>query len=104
MMVHETNVWCHTDPKTAELTGKTDDGKWLPFVFSMEIVEAIKLSTDDEESPLYNCTTLFTVQSDTFIINTPFAEFSKKFVQYNSLIIMKSDDDVELGGDDDLEL
>ena len=105
MMVHECKVWCHTDAATAELIGKVDDGKWLPFVFSMEIVEAAKLTSDDDDSPLYNRTTIFTVQDQTFIIDTSYEEFSKKFIQYNSLIIMRADDEDDISsGNDDLEL
>jgi hypothetical protein len=105
MMIHQCKVQCHTiDPKTAELTGLEDTGKWLPFIFNMEIVDAAKLSSDDTDSPTYNCTTIFTAQGDTYIIDTPYEEFFKKFEQYNSLIIMKADDDDLGDDDDDLEL
>ena len=104
MMVHKCKVQCHSiDPKTAELTGAEDTGKWLPFIFNMDIIDAAKLSSDETDSPTYNCTTIFTSQGDTFIIDTPYEEFFKKFDQYNAIqIIIKEED--EDGDDDDLEL
>ncbi len=104
MMIHECKVQCHTvDPKTAELTGLEDKGKWLPFIFNMDIIDAAKLSSDEEDSPTYGCTTIFTSQGDTYIIDTPYEEFFKKFNQYNSLqIIIKEEDDED--DDNDLEL
>lgn len=104
MMIHKCKVQCHTiDPKTVELTGLEDKGKWLPFVFNMDVIDAAKLSSDEEDSPTYNCTTVFTSNGDTFIIDTPYEEFLKKFDQYNSIqIIIKEED--EDGDDGDLEL
>lgn len=104
MMIHKCKVQCHTiDPKTVELTGLEDKGKWLPFVFNMDVIDAAKLSSDEEDSPTYNCTTVFTSNGDTFIIDTPYEEFLKKFDQYNSIqIIIKEED--EDGDDEDLEL
>jgi hypothetical protein len=101
MMIHQCKVQCHTvDPKTIELTGLEDTGKWLPFIFNMDIIDAAKLSSDEEDSPTYNCTTIFTTQGDTFIIDTPFEEFFKKFDQYNSIqIFLKEEDDEDSDGD-----
>jgi len=106
MMTHQCKVQCHTiDPKTAELTGLEDTGKWLPFIFNMEMVDAAKLSSDETDSPTYNCTTIFTTQGDTYIIDTPFEEFFKKFDKFNSLqIIVKDEDEDGFSDDDDLEL
>lgn len=103
MMIHKCKVQCHTiDPKTVELTGLEDKGKWLPFVFNMDVIDAAKLSSDEEDSPTYNCTTVFTSNGDTFIIDTPYEEFLKKFDQYNSIqIIIKEEDEED---DEDLEL
>lgn len=85
-MVHECKVQCHTmDVKTVEELGLEDKGKWLPFIFDMDMVEAAKLSSDEEDSPTYNCTSIFTKNGDTFIIDTPPQEFFKKFVEYNDL-------------------
>ena len=104
MMIHKCKVQCHTiDPKTVELTGLEDKGKWLPFVFNMDVIDAAKLSSDEEDSPTYNCTTVFTSNGDTFIIDTPYEEFLKKFDQYNSIqIIIKEEDEDD--DDGDLEL
>lgn len=105
MMIHKCKVQCHTiDPKTVELTGLEDKGKWLPFVFNMDVIDAAKLSSDEEDSPTYNCTTLFTSNGDTFIIDTPYEEFLKKFDQYNSIQIIIKEEDEDGDDDGDLEL
>lgn len=105
MMIHKCKVQCHTiDPKTVELAGLEDKGKWLPFVFNMDVIDAAKLSSDEEDSPTYNCTTVFTSQGDTFIIDTPYEEFLKKFDQYNSIQIIIKEEDEDGDDDGDLEL
>jgi hypothetical protein len=108
MMIHECKVQCHTvDRKTAELTGIEDEGKWLPFIFDMSMVQAAKLSSDEHDSPTYNCTTVFTVDGDTYIIDTPCTEFFKKFKDYNALQIFikdDEDDDPFVDPSNDLEL
>jgi hypothetical protein len=73
------------DIKTAEALGMEDNGKWLPFVFHMDIIDAAKMSSDEVDSPSYNCTTIFTKNGDTFIIDTQHEEFFKKFIEYNTL-------------------
>ena len=106
-MVHQCKVQCHSvDTKTAELTGIEDPGKWLPFSFSMDIIDAAKVASDEEDSPTFNCTTIFTNTGTTFIIDTPYEQFSKKFVEWNTLqfIIRDSDDEGPLDGPDDLDL
>lgn len=101
-MVHECKVQCHSlDIKTLDTLGIEDTGKWLPFIFDMEIVDAAKLSSDDESSPGYNCTTIFTKTGDSYIIDTPAEEFFKKFTEYNNLEFPSPD---EPGSDGDLEL
>jgi len=104
------------DAKTAEELGIKDEGKWLSFVFSMDIITAAKMSSDEEDSPTYNCTSIFTNNGDTFIIDTPYEEFYKKFLDYNSFQIvfkniMPMDDEEDDSnkkegedGGDDLEL
>jgi len=106
MMTHQCKVQCHTmDPTTAELTGLEDKGKWLPFIFNMDIVDGAKLSSDEEDSPTFNCTTIFTTQGDTYIIDTFYEEFFKKFDKFNSLqIIIKDEEDDDFLDDDELEL
>jgi hypothetical protein len=106
-MIHECKVQCHTmDTKTAEDLGIEDKGKWLPFIFSMDIITAAKLSSDEEDSPTYNCTSLFTNSGDTFIIDTPFKDFFKKFTEWNTLQFIIRDDNDSLPPleDDDLDL
>lgn len=104
MMVHKCKVQCHSiDPKTAELTGAEDIGKWLPFIFNMDIIDGAKLSSDETDSPTYNCTTIFTSQGDTYIIDTKYEEFFKKFEQYNAIQIIIQEED-QNDDDGDLEL
>lgn len=110
MMVHQCRVQCHTmDSKTAESLGIEDDGKWMPFIFTMDMIDAAKLTSDEEGAFVYNCTTIFTNTGDTYIIDTPYLEFFKKFAEYNSLrIIFKEDTGLppseDTSEDDDLEL
>lgn len=100
-MIHECNVQCHAvDPKTVELTGVEDSGKWLPFIFHMDIVNLAKLSSDEKDSPTYNCTTIFTTTGDTFIIDTPYSEFFKKFKDYSSFSFLKKSFGEDDGPDD----
>ncbi len=106
-MIHKCKVQCHTiDPKTVELTGMKDSGKWMPFIFFMDMVEAAKMASDEEDSPTYNCTSIFTTQGDTFIIDTNYEVFFKKFAEWNTLQIFIQDK--EDGSDnpygDDLDL
>lgn len=84
-MIHQCNLHCHTiDPVQLENLQITDNGKWLPFTFHMDMVIGVKLTTDDVDDQLFNCTTLFSEQGDTFIIDTPYAKMNKLYVQYHS--------------------
>lgn len=111
-MTHSCKVQCHTmDTKTAEDLGIEDKGKWLPFIFNMDIIDGAKLSSDEKDSVSYNCTTIYTNNGNTFIIDTPYEEFSKKFFEFNTFqIVFKNippSEDLGLGDkedDDDLEL
>jgi hypothetical protein len=62
---------------------ENDFGKWLPFCFHMSVVVACKLSTDEDGLLSFGCTTIFTDNGDTYIIDTPYTEFEEKFIQYN---------------------
>lgn len=107
IMVHQCKVQCHAiDTKTSELTGLEDPGKWLPFIFNMDIIDAAKVASDEEDSATYNCTTIFTNTGSTLIIDTPYEEFAKKFAEYNTLqfIIKDKDNFDDLSDDTDLEL
>lgn len=84
-MIHTCNIHCHTmDLDRADLLGVDDKGKWLPFAFHMDIVVACKQTTDDEDELVYNCTTVFTDHNDTYIIDTPYAEFAALFQLYHT--------------------
>jgi len=77
------------DPKEAEDMNITDKGKWLDFVFLLEDVRSIKLTSDDEGEMTCGCTTLFMKNDDHLIIDTPFEEFEHKFLAYHGV---ESDD------------
>ena len=82
-MIHQCNINCKTmEQGMSESLGIPDPGKWLPFIFDIGMVEAAKLTTDDEDDPLFNCTSIFTMNGDVYIIDTPFKKFSKIFVEY----------------------
>lgn len=95
-MIHECKVQCHSmDIMTAQSLGIEDAGKWLPFIFHMDMVDAAKMSSDDEDSPTYGCTSIFCKSGETYIIDTPYMEFFQKFIEWNSITFEdgKSDDD-----------
>lgn len=84
-MIHECNVNCRSmDLATVESLGIEDPGKWLSFCIDMKYVYGIKLTSDDETDPIFNCTTLYAVDGDTYIIDTPFEEFKKLFITYKN--------------------
>lgn len=84
-MIHTCNIHCHTlDVDKADLMGIEDKGKWLPFAFHLDIVIACKLTTDEEEELVHNCTTIFTDHGDTYIIDTPYTEFQTIFQLYHA--------------------
>lgn len=77
-MIHSCNVHCHSLSTTeVELLGIEDNGKWLPFCFLTSTVVAMKQTTDDEDEPTFNCTTIFMENGETFVIDTPFYTFQK---------------------------
>lgn len=99
-MIHECKIHCHTmDLAKAELMGFIDQGKWLPFAFHMDMVSAIKMTSDDEEEPTYNCTTVFGDAGETYIIDTPYKKFLKIWQDY---VLLNTDDMSEQ--EEDLEL
>ena len=79
MNLHECNIHCHTiHPDQMDLLNIDDDqGKWMPFIFDLDIVVAAKQTSEDEEELVYNATTIFTDHGDTYIIDTPYHEFFK---------------------------
>lgn len=83
-MIHHCNLHCHTiDPVQLENLSIEDNGKWLPFSFHMDMVMAVKLTSDEIDDKLFNCTTLFTEAGDTFIIDTPYKRFSHLYSDYH---------------------
>lgn len=85
-MIHKCKIQCHTiDPGQLDLMGLDEDkGKWLPFAFHMDIVVAIKMSTDEDDQIAYGCTTVFTENGDTYIIDTSYEEFEEIFFSHYS--------------------
>jgi hypothetical protein len=72
------------DPDQADLMGVDDKGKWMPFAIRMDQVVAIKLTSDDEDQPVFGCTTVFTEFGDTYILDTAYTEFETKFLVYHN--------------------
>lgn len=94
-MMHECNLNCHTiDPTKIDVLGIEDEGKWMPFIFHMDMVEAAKLTSDDADSSIYGCTTVFTRNGDAYIIDTPYQEFFKLLKEFN--FEPSSDEDLDL--------
>ena len=96
-MIHECNLNCHSmDPKDIDNLGIEDAGKWMPFIFHMEMVESAKLTSEDVDMATYGCTTIFTKTGDAYIIDTPHKEFFKLFKEYNLEETIDPDSDLEL--------
>jgi hypothetical protein len=76
--------------------GIEDNGKWMPFIFHMDMVEAAKLTSDESPIPTYGCTTIFTRSGDAYIIDTPYQEFFQLFKEYNNSLDDDSSSDLEL--------
>jgi hypothetical protein len=93
-MIYECQVYCHaTESDLMELIGKEDEGKWLPFAFPLRLVEAVKMSTDDDESFVYKCSTVFLESGDTYIIDTKYKEFIRIWKDFVST---SEDDNLDL--------
>lgn len=96
-MIHQCNLNCHTiDPIKMSDLGIEDAGKWMPFMFHMDMVEAAKLTSDDEDLATYGCTTIFTKSGDAYIIDTPYKIFFNLFKEYNAEELLDPDSDLEL--------
>jgi len=83
-MVHKCKVQCHTVSATEmDLLGMKDDGvKWLPFAIDLNVITAIKMSTDEVEEESYNCSSIFTTHGDTFILDTPYHDMVEIWANY----------------------
>lgn len=97
-MLHECNLNCHTiDPTKMSDLGLEDGGKWMPFIFDMDMVEAAKLTSDEEDMSTYGCTTIFTKHGEAYIIDTPYKEFFSLLKSYyDDIDGLNSDDDLNL--------
>lgn len=99
MRIHECNVYCYNQPPDLlELMGKEDaeDGKWLPFAFSMELVDAVKMASDDDTKLTYNRTALFFNGGDTYIIDTPYKKFLNLWKDFIGMADEPGPNDLEL--------
>jgi hypothetical protein len=83
-MIHICNIQCLTmDQEEASLLNIKDKGKWLPFMFKLDIVEAIKLASDEPDALAYEKTSVFTNGGDVYVIDTPFDVFQTIFIKHN---------------------
>lgn len=84
--IHKCKIHCHTiDPTKLDSLNLDDPGKWMPFCFHMDQVIACKLATDEEDLLPFGCTTVFTDNGDTYIIDTPYSEFEQLFINYHNV-------------------
>lgn len=86
-VIHQCNLQCHSmSPDKMDYLGiENDMGRWLPFSFHMDMVNACKMTTDDIDDPAYGLTTVFTDQGDNYIIDTPYSRFLKIFLDYYAI-------------------
>ena len=105
-MVHSCNIYCYSmEAGEASSLGMKDNGKWMPFMFDMDIVDAVKLTSDEEEDFTYNCTTIYTADDNHYVIDTPYSVFSRMFKKYRSFMDLDLSDDGEGNSSpDDLDL
>lgn len=83
-MIHVCNVQCYSmDPETTEALGLIEKTTWLPFAFHMDIVLAVKKTTEDPDERSFNCTTIFTELNDTYVLDTPYDQFLPLFIEHN---------------------
>jgi hypothetical protein len=84
------------DPTKLTDLGINDEGKWMPFIFHMEMVEAAKLTSEDVDMPTYGCTTIFTKNGDAYIIDTPYQTFFNLLKEYYAEEAIDPENDLEL--------
>lgn len=79
-MVLECNIFCRAmSPADEELTGKKDPGKWMEGLIDITRVEAVKITSDDEDEPTFNLTTLYMFNGDSYVIDIPFSTMRRVF-------------------------
>lgn len=99
MKIHECRVYCYNQPPDLlDLMGKdeADDGKWVPFAFTIDMVDAIKMASDDDAKQTYNRTALFMQNGENYIIDTPYKKFLNIWKDYLGAEDSTSSDDLEL--------
>jgi len=98
MNLHECNIHCHTiHPDQMDLLNIGEDqGKWMPFIFDLDIVVAAKQTSEDEEELVHNATTIFTESGDTYIIDTPYYEFFKLWKSHIGMTSSSESGEIEL--------
>lgn len=69
---------------TVEMLGISDPGIWMPFCIEMKYIYAFKQTSNDNTDALYDCTTLYAVDGEAYIIDTPFNEFKDLFIKYKN--------------------
>jgi hypothetical protein len=84
------------DPSKLGDLGLEDGGKWMPFIFDMDMIEAAKLTSDEEDLPTYGCTTIFSKHGEAYIIDTPYQKFFKLLKEFYEGNDPRSDDDIIL--------
>lgn len=101
-MIHKCNVHCFSlELENRELLGgKADAGKWMPFAFDLSMVYAVKLSHDDSEKMTYGCTTIYTEDKETYVIDTPYDRFLILWEQFMTGELFDGSE----GHEDDLDL
>lgn len=93
-MKHVCNIHCHTlDVDKMEMMGIEDKGQWMPFAIDTDSVVACKLTSLEEDTLTFGCTTLFTENGDTFIIDTPYDKFLKIFMAEDDTSSVKEEPD-----------
>lgn len=99
-MLHECNVFCHSsESELMDLLGKDDIlgvGKWLPFTFDVSLVTAVKMTTDDQESMVYRCSTIFLSSGDTYIVDTLYRDFISVWAEFLQAPGIDEDEDLNL--------
>ena len=92
-MIHHCKCECRKhDKDTEELLG-TSPSIWMDFAFCLDTVNAIKLSSMDEDDFDYGGTIVY-MPDRTFVIDTPYKVFEKIWVEY--ITGTKIEDDLDL--------
>ena len=69
---------------TVDSLGIEDPGKWMSFCIDLDSIYAVKITADETDEPLYNCTTVYCFDDVTYVIDTPYPEFKKIFLKHKN--------------------